>query len=235
MINPISFGSTYKIHANSSSNDLMRFYSFRDLCDKQSEYPGTLTKYEDKISPIFPYPGEFTQTLIVPDYRDGEVEAYCKRNGIKFYKKYTSSELLDINTIGKRIKKAPKDMVKVKVDSKKLEQLLSSQTDAISHSKKDYNNYYKEDVDLMIKSADSFPATTLYIIPNDSSKEDMLNYIKHFGAENLNDDMISLLFSQRTDEPDNCVYFGLKDLGMDKIPVYVDKDSYDIGKALKLF
>jgi hypothetical protein len=42
-------------------------------------------------------------------------------------------------------------------------------------------------------------------------------------------------FCQLYVEPDHCVYFGLRDLGMNKIPVYVDKQSYEAGKILGLF
>ena len=46
---------------------------------------------------------------------------------------------------------------------------------------------------------------------------------------------IGLFFCQRTNQPDHCTYFALKDLGMDKIPVYVNKQSYEAGRILGLF
>lgn len=234
MINPISFGSTYKVHTSSKENELRAFDKFQDLCANKERKEDVLTKYEDSICPKYPYHWEATQTLVVPEYMDSEVEAYCKNRGIEF-KKLTSYKLMDLDSIEKRIKKAPNDMVKTTVDVEKLEKLLINQDSNLEHCERDFNNFYTKKVDLMLKSGDKFPTTTLHIVPNFSSIEDTLEYIEKFGKENLNDDMISILFSQQTNEPDNCVYFALKDLGMDKIPVYVNKDSYAIGNALGLF
>ena len=175
-----------------------------------------------------------TTTIIAPDSKDNLIETFLANKGIKF-NKLDTKELLKKNSIESRIENAPKDMKLVHVDSKKLEELISNQDNNIEYCKSNYDDYYKDCVNLMMKSGDKIPATTLYIMPTGESADDTVNYIKTFGADRLNDNQISFMFNQRTDDPDHCTYFGMKDVGMDKIPVYVDKDSYKVGSALGLF
>ena len=137
--------------------------------------------------------------------------------------------------IENRLEDAPKGMQLVKVDAEKLEKLISNQDTNIRYCEENYNDYYQDGVDMMFKTGDKFPATTLQINPMGGSTEDAVEYIKRFGADSLNEDQMSFMFNQRTDDPDHCVFFGMKNLGMDKVPVYVDKDTHAIGKALGLF
>ena len=86
----------------------------------------------------------------------------------------------------------------------------------------------------MLRSGDEIPATTL-TIHDPSGNEDLRRYVNRFGADRLNNEQIFIDFNQKTDDPDHCVYFALRDMGIDKIPVYVDSQSYEAGSILGLF
>lgn len=85
-----------------------------------------------------------------------------------------------------RIEEAPKNMIKVKIDPKRLYELIEKQNHNLDHCEKDYNIYYKDKVLNMIKSADKIPITALCIFPRNCDVEQTLNYIDRFGAKNLN-------------------------------------------------
>lgn len=123
----------------------------------------------------------------------------------------------------------------VQVNTKKLENLVANQSSNVGYCKKTYDRYYKDSVNLILKTGDKIDATTLVLFPRGETTEDTVYYIKNFGADRLNDDQLSIMFLQKTDDPDQCMFFAMKDMGMDKIPMYVDKDSYKLGNALGLF
>ena len=232
-MNSVSFGSTFKIKDNNQNYVSER--KMTDFCEKND------LEYVSKIEVVKPAKSYFDEpiydiktSIIAPDTKDSLVEAYLANKGIKFKKIYTK-DLLDKSKIESRIKEPPKNMKLVKVDVEKLDKILQNQSNNIEHSGSDYDNYYKDSVDLIIKSGDKIPATTLHINATGESTDDTVDYINKFGADRLNDDQLVLMFTQRTDDPDHCMFFGMKDLGMDKVPVYVNNDTYKIGNALGIF
>ena len=231
-MNSISFGSTFKIK---NSQDYVNESKIENFCEKNN------LEYSSKIEILKPAKSFFDApaydiktSIIAPDNKDSLVESYLANRGIKF-NKLSSKDLLDKNKIESRIKDAPKNMKLVKVDVEKLNKLLANQSNNIEHCRKDYDNYFKDNVNLIIRSGDKITATTLHINPTGESAEDTVDYIKKFGSDKLNEDQILLMFTQLTDDLDHCMFFGMNDLGMDKIPVYVNKDTYKIGNALGIF
>ena len=86
----------------------------------------------------------------------------------------------------------------------------------------------------MLKKGDEFPTTSLYISYQTGSGkvEDAVEYIKKWGVENLNAGQFFIGFGQRTNSPDHCVYFALRNAGMKNVPVYVDEATLKLGLAL---
>ena len=231
-MNTVSFGSTYKINANNNNQNQFKVF---DFCEKNGLEYAIKTDIKEVNNGFRSKTIAKTSTSIVaPDNKDSLVEAYLANRGIKF-SKLDTKELYSKSGIKSRIEDAPKGMRLVTVDTKKLEKLISNQDNNIKYCEENYNDYYKGSVDLMIKSGDKLPATTLYITPTGESTEDTVSYIKKFGADRLNEDQLSFMFVKRTDDPDHCLYYALKNLGMDKVPVYVDKDTHSIGSALGIF
>ena len=231
-MNSISFGGTFKIRGN--AQNYIREYELSNFCEKNDlDYVSQIEDMNPARS-YFDIPSyDIYTTIIAPDNKDALVETYLANQGINF-KKLETKDLLNKSKIESRIKAAPKNMKLVKIDAEKLNKILRNQSNNIEYCENDYNNYYKESVDLLIKSGDRIPATTLYINPTGESVADSLDYIKKFGADRINEDQFMLMFNQSTDDPDHCMYFAMKDLGMDKIPVYVNNDTYKIGSALGL-
>ena len=186
----------------------------------------------------FKYKAE--QTLIVPDSMDLDVEMYCANRGIK-YKKITTGDLLQLESIKSRIEKAPAGYHKVYVDADKLEELSTNQSSNLDYCREMYNKHFSDEVDTIIKSGDKILATTLFINPEEGyfefgkGNKHLKKYVETFGVERLNKDQIGLYFAQRTNQPDHCTYFALRDLGMGKIPVYVNNQNLETGKILGLF
>jgi len=231
-MNSVSFGSTYKID---TTKNFQHQGDIIDFCDKNNVDYGIKTEAQERFNGFrYNNTSKTTATILAPDSKDGLIEAYLANKGIKF-DKLNTADLMKKSSINSRIQNPPKYMKLVEVNTEKLEELLSNQDTNIEHCKKDYDNYYKDSVENLIKSGDKLSATSLHIIPTGESAEDTVNYVKTFGADRLNDGQLSIIFNQRTDDPDHCMYFGLKDLGFDKVPVYVDKETFEIGKALELF
>lgn len=231
MVSAISFTGTYKVN-NQDKNSFSLFQKY--ALDKEHEN-GAATRFKDKFVPnnsgSFDYMAE--QILIVPDYMDVDVETFCKNNGIS-YKKYDTKDLLNPQAIKSRIAFAPKGYRQVYVDTKKLDELTKNQNSNIEHCKSDYNQCFREKVGIMFRNGEKIPATTLYIY-NPSGNDDLRHYVKRFDVNHMNDKQIFVDFVQKTDDPDHCTYFALKEMGMDKIPVYVDNQSYEAGNILGLF
>ena len=232
MVSSVSFTGTYKVN----SQNFDKFSKFQNYALNKELEDGIKTNLKDKFekkigSEGFDYKAE--QTLIVPDDMDYDVESFCAVNGIS-YQKYNTSDLLNTESIISRISNAPQGYKKVNVNVEKLEELAKNQDNNFSHCKYDYNKFYSDTIDTMLRSGDEIPASTL-IIHNPSNNEDLKKYVDNFGAENLNDGQIMTYFTQSTDDPDHCIYFALKDKGINEIPVYVDKQSYEAGNILGLF
>lgn len=226
MISQISFGSTYKVKYTSSDkkSDFEKFSKF-------GEYPvteGSSMILKDKFKNC-DYSAE--RTLVVPESQDKNVEDYCKKYGIKF-EKLTKEDLLNENNVRSRIENAPKGYEKVNLNVEKFEELVNSAEESnVKGCEEDYNKYYKEEMDLMLKSGDTFPTSTLFIDPN--LNDDFDRYVSLYGTKSLKPD---ISFAQITpNHHEHCMYFALRDLGMKKVPVYVKKESIHIGKKLGLF
>ena len=216
----VSFGSTYKINHSFNLNNAVSLGDLIDKCE-QDKIPYNLQYGRNSIM----------TTIAAADSQDKDVETMCARLGIN-YKKYSTDSLMTPQAIMCRVAQPPKGMQMVKIDADKLEKLIASQHDNnIGHCEKDYKKYYLSDTDFMLKSGDEIPASTLYINP-EMGKDNMLEYIKRFGKERINPDSIYINFSQRTDKPDHCVFFAMKDRGMTEIPVYMNQDSYEVANAL---
>lgn len=232
-MNSVSFGSTFKIRDN--KHDYVNNYKIMDFCEKNDLEYGSKTEIIKPAKNYHDVPMyTVNTTIIAPDHKDAFVESYLANKGVSF-KKLSTTDLLDKTKIEERIQDAPKNMQLVNLDVEKLEQILQNQSNNIEYCEDNYNNYYKDRVNSLIKSGDKIPATTLYINPAGDSVEGSIDYINNFGTDRLNDNQFVLMFNQSTDEPDHCMFFGMKDLGMDKVPVYVNKDTYQLGHALGLF
>jgi len=232
MISPVSFLGTYKVN-NQNPEKFSKFQKY--ALDKELE-DGVKTSLKDEIIPKgdflnFDYRAE--QTLIVPDYMDYDVETFCANNGIK-YKKYDTKDILNPNSVMSRIAEAPQGYKTVKINAKKLEELAEKQNSNLDYCKYDYEEYYMDKIDTMLRNCKKIPATTL-VINNLSGNEDLKDYINNYGIEYLHNGQLLTCFNQKTDNPDHCIYFALKDMGVEDIPVYVDKESYEAGRLLGLF
>ena len=230
MVSRISFTSTYKVN-NQNSRAFHRFQAYALNKECEINDAGTILKQE--VTGSYPFVYKAEQTLVVPDKYDTEVEEFCTKNNIKF-KKHETRELLNPKSIKSRIQDAPKNYRKAEINIKKFMGFVQNQKNNIKHCRNDYENFYKKDINTILKSGDLFPATTLYINTTSNDADYLEEYIKRFGS-NLNSEQISFDFSQRTDSADHCMFFALQDLGVENIPVYVDDNSYKIGSILGLF
>lgn len=237
MVSTVSFKSTYKVN-NQNPDAFSKFQKLAHQTYAQNKELGTGVKIglKDKFVPSRGY-GKFNyyaiQTLIVPDSMDSDIETFCANNGIS-YRKYETPDLLNPQSVISRIDYAPDGYRKVHVDAKKLEELAKKQDSNLEHCRSDYDKYYSDKVDTMLRCGDKIPATTL-VIQNHSGNEDLRRYINRFGVNNLNENQLFIDFNQKTNNPDHCVYFAFKDMGINKIPIYVDNQSFEAGHILGLF
>lgn len=235
MTSNISFGSTYIVsNRDNSFNNVAKFQDFALKQEAKREQDGVRAILKDSISSKYPYQYDVQYTLIAPDKMDNEIERFCSYNGIEF-SRLSNDYLLDPTKIEKRIELPKKKQVRTTINVDRLEKLIQTQSSNFEHCQKDYEKYYKDDVEAMLKSGEAIPATTLHITPLSSDTGNLIEYIRKYGAESLNDNQARFDFCQHTDKPDHCVYFALRDLGMQKVPIYLDCDSYEIGLALGLF
>jgi len=242
MVSAISFTGTYKVNFNNNNPD--NFLKFQEYALDKEMREGVKTILKDRIvkngdGENFNYEAE--RTLIVPDNMDIDVETFCANNGISFQKLETN-DLLNPKNVVDRIQEPPKGFTKVDIDVEKLEDLIETQNSNLEHCESDYEKYYYDSLDTMLRSGDKIPASTLYINPNNGyigfrkeGNEILKRYVNMFGVRGLNDKQVGLFFTQRTKNPDHCVYFALKDMGLKKVPIYVNEQSYEAGKILKLF
>ena len=86
----------------------------------------------------------------------------------------------------------------------------------------------------MLKKGEDIPVSTLYRAQNGYSDEDFINYVDFCGADLLIPNQIFICFAQNTNVPDHCMYFALKELGMKKIPVYVNEQTKVLCEKLGL-
>ena len=237
MVSPISFTSTYKV--NNYNRDFGAFSEFQHYAyEKENVNENVNTVLKDKIiekynSDGYKFEYKAELTLDVPDYMDSDVETFCANNGIE-YKKYSYNDTERLSKMYTKIEPAPQGYQTVYIDVEKLDELLKNQDSNYEHCRNNYDEYFSKNIDLMIKCDDKIPASTLAIY-SPSGNNELRNYVKLFDTENLNENQVAIYFVQQSDNPDHCIYFAFKDLGAEKIPVYVNKDSYEAGKILKLF
>ena len=244
MISPVSFKSTYKVN-NQNPNSNVRFNVFRSYAEqmaKSTYFADTIYKKETVKKSFFgSLPAKEEETLIVSDETDKSVEDFCKQNGIKFEKLY-AHDLLDTRKIKSRIQEAPRGYKKVDVNVKQLEKLIQSQKSNIPTCKNEYECIYMPAVKATVLEGSDFSATTLRIDPmegyfcsNDFKGDALEKYIKTHGVQNLNNQQTGIYFVNSEDNIDCYTYFLLRDLGMEKIPVYIDDLTYRAGSSLGLF
>lgn len=228
MVSKISFGSTFKISSsNNSANNYAKFKAFAaNLYATDRVY----VECKDKMESRYPYEYKMDCTVVAPNYFDDKIERYCANNGIKYSK---LSPSMEPNALKARIEDAPKNKIKVNINAEKLEHLIKNQQTNIYHCKRDYTRYYHDKIHVMLKKGEKFPTSTLYISAD--NPDSAVSYIKKFGADLLNDNQLFIGFTQRTLQPEHCVYFALRNSGMKNVPVYVDATTHKIGEALGIF
>ncbi|MBO5948622.1 hypothetical protein J6Q66_07290 [bacterium] len=225
MISAVSFGSTYKINhpfTTLTSKKMDATYDLLDKCE-QRRIRTSETMKTDSMS----------VTIVSPDCLDSYIETLCANRGIEF-KKITNDELMDKDMILSRVQKAPEKMIKAKINAEKFEKLVSQHPESnIKYCQKEYDRYFEDATNFMLKKGSKFPATTMYITTS-MDKEDAILYKQMNGVENFNKNSIQFNFAQRTNDPDHCVYFAMKEAGIKNIPVYMSQDTYDLAKAFEI-
>lgn len=223
MISSVSFGSTYKINqpfATTSSKQLDATYDLVDKCAERRIRTNEVFKADSKAV-----------TIVSPDSLDSYIETLCVNRGIEF-KKFTNKDLMTKEAIISRVQKAPEKMTKVKIDAEKFEKLASRHTESnIKYCAREYDRYFEDQANFMLKSGDKFPASTLYI-SSSMSNEDAIEYANLYGAENFNEGSLQFNFAQRTNDPDHCTYFAMKEAGIKNIPVYMNDKTLELAKTL---
>ena len=228
MISKISFGSKFTVDSNKNSR--ANFIKFQEYTLTRALEPDTKIKITTEQDNNHPECNRGYCMLNVPNYMDNEVENYCKINGIEFSVQTDNSLMRRIirPNDGKRI---------VRINPRKLKKLINRHVSNIGHCERMYEKYYEDETDKIVRSGMRFPTTTLYLkyINDSGTVEDFKDYISKYGKSGLNRDSLIVDFDQRTTEPDHCIYFALRDLGVKNIPVYVNDETYEIGHALGLF
>ena len=241
MIPNISFSGTYKVNSK-TQDSIEKFNSFSHYAiSKSNPKRGIYTYFKDGFGahPKNSFGHWEELTLIVPDRMNADVEEFCANKGIKF-KKLENSYLLSTKTIKKRIISAPEGYTLVDVDVEKLEELAKNQDSNIEHCKNCYNNLNKRYADFTLKKGNKF-FTAALSINGRCGAENLIDYIEKFGTKNFDDNQILVkltsieISGQTFPSPIDSMYFALKNLGMKKVPVYVDQESLAIGQKLGLF
>ena len=223
MISSVSFGSTYKINqpfATTSSKQIDKTYDLLDKCEQRRIRTSETVKADS-----------LAVTVVSPDCLDSYVETLCANRGIQF-NKITNDELMNKEAIISRVQKAPENMVKTTIDTEKFEKLVSRHSESnIRYCEKEYGRYFEDKTDFMLKKGSKFPTTTLFITSS-MSNEAAKDYADAYGADNFNPNSLQFNFTQRTNDPDHCIYFALKDAGIKNVPVYMTQESYELAETL---
>lgn len=230
-MNPISFRSTFVV---TNRNPIDVFSKFKAIAqEEQSEHGAEFnlhSKCTDYANLLFSMKG----VLVAPNERDKAIESYCQQRGIK-YTKFENKDYKNFEDIRKRIAPPKKGFIEVDIDSEKLQKLISQSNSNFEHCENTYNSYYKNEADKIIQSNAEIPASTLYLTSLiGSDNNDLIEYANTFGAQNVSSEHVRLDLTQKTDDPDHCMYFAMKELGMKKIPVYVNQESLALCEKLGL-
>ncbi len=209
-ISPISFGSIYNFDfkINTVQNNFDQHWELQNYCNKNDyEY---ITKFysSNKLSKDESNIDEAQSFATVPDEKDVTFEAFCKQKNIDFIK-YPS------------------------VDSKKILSKIDSKQGGIwlidanlfEHSIPIYNlkNYLncKKNYELVYKPAFS------KLLDNETKLEPPVLFFNY--KDNLKDSpknqIIEAMFDESGEVPAYCIYFALKDSGINEIPVKLDENS----------
>lgn len=216
MISPISFGSTYKVSSGSNFplKQQVSYDALKSFCDKRC-YPYN----ENSTYSIKQQYGnssyKINTTIVIPDKEDTTLETFCANKGIEI-SKFERNKIMTPEKIYSRINPAPVGYRTTLINSNKFTGIIATQNDNdynATHEK--YERQDKKEADFMLQSGDSIPAATLSIKSSDNDK-------------------LKLRFVQKTDTPDDCMYFAMKKAGMEDIPVYMDNDSYNMACNLGL-
>lgn len=252
MINPISFTSTYKAYITKTDTQQGK-YSHPELTDylDKNNIRYSQTFIDPKITPAYSNPfktDESSQyvpeindyavskyTIAAPDSFDNDIETIMANRGIKFEKIATDDVTAPLSILN-RLASPQKGYYLAAIDSKKLEQLVQKQDSNFDHCKNDYENYFRENTDFLIKSDEEITPQTISIkyLADDSTPESLKRFVDRFGVKNLNEGSIAIYQAQRGDRTDVNLYYALKKLGFSKVPVYLDKESYENAKTLGL-
>ncbi len=230
MISPISFGSVYKIKTDEKSTIEQRLNTAEiDVYCKKRRIPYFETSQYAVRFPMKSSKYSIISTVIAPDKKDADLESFMASKGIQ-YKKYEEADILKPEAVIKRVKNAPKGFRTAIIDSEKLDKILTSQEDNnFRKTREIYQKQNKKETQLLLKSMDEIPASTLYITTWNRPDE-TVEYIRNNGSPEKNS--IVFNFEKLTDDPDNCIYFAMKGIGMKDIPVYLDDASYLVAYAL---
>lgn len=252
MINPVSFTSTYKAYI--TKTDIQRGkYSHPQLTDylDNNDIKYSQTFIDPKRTPTHSNPFKTDDssqyvpeindyavskyTIVAPDSADIDIETIMANYGIKYEKIATDDTIAPLSVLS-RILPPQKGYHLATIDSKKLELLAQKHDSNFDHCKKDYDNYFKENTDFIIKSDGKITPQTISIryLADDSTPESLKSYVERFGLNNLNEGSISINQGQRGERTDVNFYYALKDLGFKKVPVYLDEESYKNASTLGL-
>lgn len=167
-------------------------------------------------------------TLTVPSYMDNEIETYCANKGIKFTKSTNK-----IEAAKDKIAEPEAPFIKAEINVEKFNELLRSQRATnVYHLGRNYDEGMKNKVNSIL-SDDEIPATTLSIklpVQSHYTVDKTIDTLENKGIEGLDDTQLVISFEEQG-EYDQYTYFAFSEAGIDKIPVYMDEETYKIAQA----
>ncbi len=234
MISKISFKSTYIATLNKTGKD--KFYAFTNFALMNSHAYGAFSMLTDKTSTQLPFKYSSDCILIVPKSNNNEVEGFCKSRGI-FIEKIPTENLSVSKKILEKIKPPEQGKQIVFVNFKKLEKLAKKQCSNFALCERNYKEIPNKKSLLKSRNNTPIKTSTLHIKPTRTyaSSDELLNFLAKGDNKIIDNETLFVYFSLEKENQDYCTYFALRDLGLKYIPIYVDKETYKIGHALKLF
>ena len=237
MIKPISFGSTYKIRLNDvkQNEQSNKHFATLQFCNtNRIDYASYLDKKEERKKIFENQPLGVTTTIVAKDEDDEKVENFLKEQNIECIK-YLSSMYMNPYMVISRLEPAPKGYSIELVDVKKLSKLVKRQpSSSYEWSKEDYERHGKLKSTFLLKSCNRMKTAMLYLSPLNED-EDLIENLKKNKIKNLPKDSISIDIVKPENDPDINTFFAMVDAGFSEIPVYVDKETQELGHLLGLF
>lgn len=230
MTSPICFKGTYIFPLSGNSGD--KFHKMFDYINKNNSNLqfgyADLDKFDNGC-----YIGkEKVLNVITSKELDFPIESYCLQNGISFTKISDISLIEPLTTLLNTVPSKDKKILTF-IDIFQFEKLIKSQRTNVYACYEQYSNLHRSRVLGMIKYSDDIQAPTLEITPNNMSSKEALDILD--GSKKLQDDFLTVAFTSKSLNPDYELYFGYRELGLTKIPVFVDKNTHDIGLKLGIF